>query len=230
MGGHLEIVQWLVARNIPHNISDYRQITPYDKAQIYGFPHVKWWLYKQSPSALPSQHTQIRSGASTLSSHTVSGQTALYAALESGQLDTTATLVRHLGANIFLQDAQRRLPITLAPFGETLLEALRRSKTEPTVVSYKQYMNNYTLDAKLRVKDQEQNVPKALIHAHLAHLKQSLRGDIEKAERKLHDNFTKGEAREVNETLTNELHILLKKLEITNLLFASNLNVLGSSV
>lgn len=59
VGGRLKTVQWLVARNIPYNTLDYLHKTPEENAQIYGFPHVKWWLYKQSPGEPPSQHTQI---------------------------------------------------------------------------------------------------------------------------------------------------------------------------
>ncbi|KAK4296875.1 hypothetical protein Pmani_030665 [Petrolisthes manimaculis] len=170
----------------------------------------------------------------------VSGSTALHVAASHGRLGICNFLLSNEASTRILDHAGRT-PAHLAYMfghyeaGDFLVpgveEVRDRANSRPRelLVSYKQYMNTYTLDAKLRVKDQEQNVPKTLIHAHLAHLKQSWRGDIEKAVRKLHVNFTKGEAREVKETLTNELQRLLKKLEITNPLFASHLNVLGSS-
>ncbi|KAK3893840.1 hypothetical protein Pcinc_002375 [Petrolisthes cinctipes] len=170
----------------------------------------------------------------------VSGSTALHVAASHGRLGICNFLLSN-GASTRILDHAGRTPAHLAYMfghyeaGDFLVpgveEVRDRANSRPRelLASYKQYVNTYTLDAKLRVKDQEQNVPKALIQAHLAHLKQSWRGEIEKAVRKLHVNFTKGEAREVKETLTNELQRLLKKLEITNPLFASNLNVLGSS-
>ncbi|KAK3890219.1 hypothetical protein Pcinc_005754 [Petrolisthes cinctipes] len=66
----------------------------------------------------------VRSGASTAGCCNTCGQTALHAALESGQLQTAVTLVRHLGANIFLHDFHGRLPLTMCSleFGQTLQE------------------------------------------------------------------------------------------------------------
>ncbi|KAK3886614.1 hypothetical protein Pcinc_009261 [Petrolisthes cinctipes] len=66
----------------------------------------------------------VRSGASTAGCCNTCGQTALHAALESGQLQTAVTLVRHLGANIFFHDFHGRLPLTMCSleFGQTLQE------------------------------------------------------------------------------------------------------------
>ncbi|KAK3886633.1 hypothetical protein Pcinc_009280 [Petrolisthes cinctipes] len=59
-GGQLQTVQWLVGQNIPHTILDGNKRTAEDIAQIYGYHHVKWWLYKQSPDAPSSQHNQAK--------------------------------------------------------------------------------------------------------------------------------------------------------------------------
>ncbi|KAK3892933.1 hypothetical protein Pcinc_003239 [Petrolisthes cinctipes] len=59
-GGQLQTIQWLVGKNIPHTILDGNKRTAEDMAQIYGYHHVKWWLYKQSPDAPSSQHNQAK--------------------------------------------------------------------------------------------------------------------------------------------------------------------------
>ncbi|KAK3892927.1 hypothetical protein Pcinc_003233 [Petrolisthes cinctipes] len=66
----------------------------------------------------------VWSGASYDSSCIRSGQTALHAAFDASQLETASTLVRHLGANIYLHDSQGRLPLTLCPseYAKTLQE------------------------------------------------------------------------------------------------------------
>lgn len=58
-GGQLKTVQWLVGKNIPHNLLDGKHRTAEEIAQIYGYHHVKWWLYKQTPDAPPSHHKQL---------------------------------------------------------------------------------------------------------------------------------------------------------------------------
>lgn len=53
-----------------------------------------------------------RAGGS-VTSLDVTGSTALHSALDNGHVKTAITLIQHMGANLFIQDAQGRLPFHL---------------------------------------------------------------------------------------------------------------------
>ncbi|KAK3886637.1 hypothetical protein Pcinc_009284 [Petrolisthes cinctipes] len=170
----------------------------------------------------------------------VSRSTALHVAASHGHLGMCNFLMKH-GASKSSLDRARRTPAHLAfMFGHsdagdllvTGVEAERdmaNSCPRELLDSFKIYMKFYELDAKLRVKPQEENDANGLIRAHLRHFKQKWCGKIDMAVRALHVNFTKGEAKEIKEALATELKRLLEELGEKNPLFASNLHILGSS-
>ncbi|XP_037776938.1 LOW QUALITY PROTEIN: uncharacterized protein LOC119573906 [Penaeus monodon] len=63
-----------------------------------------------------------RAGGS-VTSLDVTGSTALHSALDNGHVKTAITLIQHMGANLFIQDAQGRLPFHLmAEDGQFMME------------------------------------------------------------------------------------------------------------
>ncbi|XP_069192310.1 serine/threonine-protein phosphatase 6 regulatory ankyrin repeat subunit B isoform X3 [Procambarus clarkii] len=170
----------------------------------------------------------------------VSGSTALHIVASLGCLGLLEYLLsRH--ASHTARDGAGRTPAHLAylfghaAVGDRLREGLEdtRSKAgnrpEDLLAAFNSYMETYILEKSIRITAQEQNDPLSLIKAHLKQFKWKWRANFERAARKLRVDFTSGEAREVQLTLTSELRKIVSNLASLNPLLEGDLQVLGSS-
>lgn len=72
-------------------------------------------LVRASRWGIPLTASFIQKAGGSVTSLDVTGSSALHSALDNGHITTAKTLIQHMGANLFLQDAQGRLPFHLMP-------------------------------------------------------------------------------------------------------------------
>lgn len=70
-------------------------------------------LVRASRWGIPLTASFIQKAGGSVTSLDVTGSSALHSALDNGHITTAKTLIQHMGANLFLQDAQGRLPFHL---------------------------------------------------------------------------------------------------------------------
>lgn len=169
----------------------------------------------------------------------VSGSTGLHIAASHGRLGLVNYLLSQHASTSVLNWAGHT-PAHLAYMfghsaaGDRLYEGLEdvqdKAGNHPKdlLIAFQKYMETYTY-TKIRVKSHEQNDVLALTRAHLQEFRWKWRGNFERAVRKLHVDFTSGEAHEVKQILTDELRKILKELGKVNSFLDGNLQVLGSS-
>ncbi|XP_042216787.1 uncharacterized protein LOC121862540 isoform X2 [Homarus americanus] len=170
----------------------------------------------------------------------VSGSTSLHIVASHGRLGLLDYLLSRRASTSVVNGAGHTPAHLAYMFGHTavgdrLCEGLEEARDragkcpKDLLAGFKKYMEIYILDKKIRVKAHELNDPLALTRAHLEQFKWKWRANFKKAVKKLHVDFTRGEAKVVQETLAVELRRLLQDLAKLNPLLDGDLQILGSS-